>query len=124
MSVECAILLDVDGVLHPAEGPGQDAAGATFVTEQMRLLKEIHSSVDGGAKIVLTSNWRKYPALKRMVDKELIGCGIEEGVHDCTDVLGTGRQMEICHWLKNYGPASFVIIDDLDLTDIATYPPG
>ena len=123
MSVERVIFLDVDGVLHPAEGPGQDASGATFASDQMRLLQEIYNSVDGGANIVLTSNWRKYPALKRMVDKELVDWGIAGGLHDCTDVLGT-RQMEICHWLKNNGPSSFVIIDDLDLADIATFPPG
>jgi hypothetical protein len=119
------LFLDVDGVLHPALGRGLDASGATFQRPQMELLKEICNSVEG-VKIVITSNWRKYPVLKRMLDKELADFGITgpSGVFDYTEVLKKDRRIEICQWLKNNEPKKFVIIDDLDLADESTLPSG
>ena len=110
------LFLDVDGVLHPAQGPGLDAVRGTFEAEQMSLLAEICGCVDGGVKVVLTSNWRKYAALKHMIDAELRKIGLQEEVFDVTSVLG-GRKAEICHWLNKYSPEKFVIVDDMLLNE-------
>ena len=110
------IFLDVDGVLHPAAAPGSDALSDTLRPQQMEFLKEICHSVDGGVKIILTSNWRKYHALKNILQTELVKFGIG-GIHDCTEVLNNDRRTEICHWLKNYEPTRFIIVDDLNLSD-------
>lgn len=116
MPVDNIIFLDVDGVLHPSIAAGADALGETMLQPQLMLLKEIFDSVEGVAKIVITSNWRKYPPLKRLLEAELISIGIASGIHDCTEVIKNNRQSEICKWLQNYGPTKFVIIDDIPLT--------
>jgi hypothetical protein len=115
------IFLDIDGVLHPAESPGSDAAlyGHTFQPEQLKLLNEIYNCLDSPVQIVLTSNWRKNEHSLSTVNQVLITSGIESGLSGVTDVLkGKERQAEICHYLRNYDPRKFVIIDDLDLADV------
>ena len=113
------IFLDVDGVLHPASKPGGDAkpGQVLFDQEALRGLKRICESCTPVAKIVLTSNWRKLETSKSQVDHVLRQASIDSGVYAATDMF-KNRQTEICHYLRNYQPSHFVILDDMDLTQV------
>ena len=111
------IFLDVDGVLHPARGPGSNSGLSIFEAPKMANLKALVECVQPHARIVLSSNWRQFDHMKRRVDDEIKKVGIHEGIYDCTDVInGTDRHTEVCHWLTKFKPSRFVIVDDLDLS--------
>lgn len=111
------IFLDIDGVLNNKKTTRTTANGCTFVEgKHLSRLKYIINAT--GAKIVLTSEWRRdrtdlehngdYLELK----EELRRYGIY--VYGCTPVLPSDhRGSEIAQWLREHNSVSdFVILDD------------
>ena len=132
--MDSVVFLDVDGVLHPAQAPGADAAdGAVlFPADTLALLRGVCAATSPPASVVLTSNWRKSPQTTARVDSELRAAGIVTGVSSSTDWGSAApsargaediRREEICRWLRNYSPSHFVVLDDLPLGSTAAGGP-
>ena len=109
------IFLDIDGVLNSFSGlvkrGGQGLIGVFHEHEEildwvLRLT---------GAKIVISSSWRKGKTLKEFQFKTFTYRSICKAVIDMTPSLGTGiRGDEIKLWLdkSGYSVEEFVILDD------------
>jgi hypothetical protein len=138
------IFLDVDGVLRPAAAGGSSTVfvdgemvphvggGSDFLPAALRALKWI--VYETGARIVLSTEWRRYEPLFEAVNKALL----ENGMTPCREgpdttpmhaPLSMGqdhdglmrdfairRVHEINEWLtKNQEVTHWVAIDDIDL---------
>lgn len=141
------IFLDVDGVLRKVEGqpvvnidgellPVMDchAKGRALLPEALRALQSIVHRT--GAQIVLSSEWRRQPALKEEVQVMLRNFGIskiygetpvlqarEDVFAQGTEGMGTlmlrwaeRRAREISQWLSEHPEViAWIALDDLDL---------
>lgn len=137
MKLEKIIFLDIDGVLNPthylnalfkmwkaSEGEikSQDEFGYYFFPQNCDSLKRIINET--GAKLVISSEWRKMGKEKimkmwkiRNLPGEVVDITptedelISEGNFDYLDLIGRGTLIE--HWIKkNKFKGKFVIIDD------------
>jgi len=113
------IFLDIDGVLNSHQyDSGRGTAEGNIDVSRLLLLKQLVDQT--GAKIVLTSSWRRHwdPAGK-CTDE--IGKGLEAtfgrlgiDLYDKTPELDNDRAKEISKWLvMNRDVDAFVIIDDI-----------
>jgi len=105
------IFLDVDGVLHPYHArPHQ-----LFRKDCMQRLKKIVDS--SGAKIILSTSWRRTPQRKEAVNEQLRSHGIPTAI-GITRIRHNEylRHEEILHWIKHH-PATthWIAIDDLPM---------
>lgn len=104
------IFLDVDGVLckmGPNGNMGRYALSRPLLRNLSYLVKQT------GSKIVVTSDWRRYPEAMRVLRRALSFKGIR--IHSCTPVMeGSSRMEEIYEWLHQNGQeCKFLVIDDL-----------
>lgn len=101
------IFLDVDGVLNSVK----DRYSHVLENDiHLQLLSDlVHAS---GAKIVLSSSWRKIPSLLEILKYRLGQYGIE--IYSSTRSIPGTRGTEIKDWIKhsNEPIESFVILDD------------
>eukprot|EP00928_Gymnodinium_smaydae_P067179 TRINITY_DN50114_c0_g1_i2.p1 TRINITY_DN50114_c0_g1~~TRINITY_DN50114_c0_g1_i2.p1 ORF type:complete len:189 (+),score=35.85 TRINITY_DN50114_c0_g1_i2:288-854(+) len=106
------IFLDIDGVLHPADGKI-----GMFHEACMQRLKRLVN--DASATVVLSSSWRLIPPQLERARAQLKEFGI--GIHDCTSqrIGSVSRVDEICEWVQEHiaEVASFAALDDTDLSD-------
>lgn len=112
------IFLDVDGVLNDEKFFLEKARDVIPIDEgKLLLLKKITDAT--GAKVVLSSAWRKLPAEHPDLIKlgeEFQESGIE--LYDMTPVLPINREGQIERWLRaNDDVKKFIIIDDEDVFD-------
>ena len=111
------IFLDVDGVLNTDNLLKEH--GHTYVCpDRVILLKQIVATT--GAKIVLSSDWRRIPESRSLIRKALKLQDLE--FIDCTPIMTrklsqwVERHLEISTWIEKYaeGPIDkFAIVDDL-----------
>ena len=130
------IFLDVDGVLNH-DHTKETIEGFSFVSdEQLLLLKKLVDNT--GAKLVLSSTWRRGWYCKEYISEPdasdrqdirlfdaLCGKLHEVGLEllDYTDDFGL-RGTEIEAWIQNWSGEpieSFVILDDMDDLEMAPY---
>lgn len=98
------IFLDVDGVLNKYD---DDATFNEFNVNNLIFLIE-----KTGAKIVLSSDWRRLPFNLERIKNFLLSCNLE--IFDVTPVLNEDRKYEIKKWLReNEGWERVAVIDDL-----------
>ena len=103
------IFLDVDGVICCNETN-------TLVGPQLEQLQRVSAAT--GAKIVLSTNWRRYMSFKRRLLRTLreasLGC---VGTTPLLDENLPLRPREISLWLRRYseGVRNWVVLDDRDL---------
>ena len=103
------IFLDVDGVICCNEEN-------RLVGPQLDQLRRV--SAVTGAKVVLSTNWRRYASFKQALLETLrearIGC---VGSTPLLDEHAPVRPQEICRWLRRHsgGVCKWVVLDDRDL---------
>jgi len=108
---ERIVFLDVDGVLHPYHA----RQSQMFRKDCMQRLKKIIDAT--GAKIVLSTSWRRTPQGKAAVNQQLRS----HGIPTCVDITRIRhneylRHEEILHWIANHpGTTQWVAIDDLPM---------
>ncbi|CAE8629267.1 unnamed protein product, partial [Polarella glacialis] len=117
------VFLDVDGVLHSADAvPGGSclpaAAESLFLPQCLERLKRIVDET--GSVIVLSSTWRLDLESLAEVGHRLASWDLV--ISDVTSSSGhSSRAGEVAEWLLRPGHRerllSFVVLDDLDLTD-------
>lgn len=101
------IFLDVDGVLNSVA----DKWSTELSTEShLLLLKQLVDTT--GAKIVLSSSWRKIPSLLSVLEAKLQSLGLS--IYSSTRSVPGTRGIEIKDWLTHSGEdiEQFVILDD------------
>ena len=103
------IFLDVDGVICCNEEN-------ILVGPQLRELRRIAEAT--GARVVLSTNWRRYASFKRRLLRTLHRARI--GCIGSTPLLAEHlpvRPQEIIRWLRRYGSGvdGWVVLDDRDL---------
>lgn len=113
------IFLDIDGVLNSRQyDSGRGTTEGNIDVSRLLLLKQLVDQT--GAKIVLTSSWRRHwdPAGKctdeigKGLEATFGGIGID--LYDKTPELDNDRAKEISKWLAmNRDVDAFVIIDDI-----------
>lgn len=119
------IFLDVDGVLHGPSPTIEETAEwvenkSGLFNKGIRLKQLLDAS---GARIVLSSSWRREPAMLDMLTDMFDSYW---GIHvdDATPYFGPGtpRELEIASWFKDNGvdPSSlnWVAIDDENLKEL------
>ena len=129
------IFLDVDGVLNHAGCKIHTPSGYYFVEEdRLQLLCEIIEAT--GAKVVLSSSWRKgyydYAAGKKtsdatdylLLEQKLAECGIE--IIGYTPMFDTAyRGSEIAAWIKEHQEldieAILILDDDKDMKPLSSF---
>lgn len=103
------IFLDIDGVLNDFTAQGKDYFDDTPSDLHLRNLKEIVDET--GAEIVLSSTWRLFKGLRKIVEKRLSDYGMK--FIDSTIELREGRAAEISEWLTRHPDVTdYVILDD------------
>lgn len=111
------LFLDVDGVLN-SNGTIR-AFGFDFIDPHMVNLVDSIVSLTG-AKIVLSSTWRKDPTDKKLVEDALAIAG--HSILSCTpDLCVDGwvpRSEEIKKWLSENPVDKFAILDDCEDAEI------
>ena len=108
------LFLDFDGVLAPIDGfrePDGDTFGRRFDQTCMENLKRLITA--SGANIVITSSWREYLSLPKML-RMWEYRGLPDVLAGVTPVRGTSRSQEIDSWLAHHSVHSFAILDDMD----------
>lgn len=113
------IFLDIDGVLNSRQyDADRETAEGNIDVSRLLLLKQLVDQA--GAKIVLTSSWRRHwdPAgdCPDEIGKELEAAFGRFGInlYDKTPELDNDRAKEISKWLAmNRDVDAFVIIDDI-----------
>ncbi|CAE8733923.1 unnamed protein product [Polarella glacialis] len=108
------VFLDVDGVLHSVEAHPEAFLGH----QQLLLLKRILEAT--GARIVLSTTWRRDPAHLQQVLDALDGVGIERPIGATPDLWRAGRASEISAWLAanaSLVAGQWVSLDDLPLEE-------
>ena len=118
-----AIVLDVDGILHPLNSKGipRDAqvselvcreegetVAGEFSPECMAALAQCVNAC--GAEIILSSSRRTSPGFRAAVDDQLRRCGLPAS-SACTPSLPGGRHAEILAWAKTR-KSCWVALDD------------
>lgn len=127
------IFLDVDGVLN--NDKTEDRVfdeGNKYMGICPILLKRLHKIVnETGAKIILSSTWRKYPNfighLKNRMEE--LESGFSEFIIGKTPILVSSvydiygkRNEEIMDWISaNEKLENFVVLDDVDLKLLDTF---
>lgn len=119
------IFLDIDGVMNFSR---EDYATGEWIIEwdKWYILKDIVEET--GAKIVLSSDWRKEPYLYSMVLQMLSGADIKE-LYDVTPNLSgdeaeweqieSFRAVEILDWLEEHPEVDrYAAIDDIYLPEL------
>eukprot|EP01124_Arcella_intermedia_P035726 TRINITY_DN9173_c0_g1_i1.p1 TRINITY_DN9173_c0_g1~~TRINITY_DN9173_c0_g1_i1.p1 ORF type:complete len:175 (+),score=28.31 TRINITY_DN9173_c0_g1_i1:60-584(+) len=129
------VFLDIDGVLLPFGGESSESLPNSTC---LRHLKHILDQTN--AKIILSSTWRWNEESVKLINRELVKCGMEEifGMTGFCDVdyklhykfnNSSGiRAREIMLWVKEYEShhplsLSYVILDDEDLSPFETISP-
>ena len=104
------IFLDVDGVLNSMHTPAW--MREDWDVPLARPLQNLKYIVDKtGAKIVVTSSWREYPAALRKLEIALMV--FELPIAGRTPALSTNRPNEIETWLNKHPEVKrYVILDD------------
>ena len=112
------VFLDIDGVLNSAEYDlSRGEKDGNIDITRLPLIKRIVENT--GAKIVLSSSWRKlWEADKTLcsaegleIDNAFSSAGLE--IFDKTPIMGL-RSQEIACWLENHPETErFVILDDM-----------
>ena len=107
---DTVIFLDVDGVLNSMSTPAW--MGEDWDVPLARPLQNLKHIVDAtGAKIVITSSWREYPAALRKLEIALMVFELQ--IAGRTPVLPTNRPDEIQTWLSDHPEVKrYVILDD------------
>ena len=105
------IFLDIDGVLNGIEYQMTATEEPPLIDKtRLVILKEIIDK--SGAKVVLSSSWKKAWYPQCLFD--LVFCNAGIVVHDVTPSVGRKRD-EITAWLKEHPETeSFAIIDDAE----------
>ena len=105
---ERIIFLDIDGVLVVRPTDGEFSPGAVGI------LREI--VVASGAKIVISSAWRRCSTWRSNILKAFRAAGWNDPpIVGRTSVMSGGRGEEISAWLKVHPAKSILIIDDIDI---------
>lgn len=113
------IFLDIDGVLNSRQyDSGRGTAKGNIDVSRLLLLKQLVDQT--GAKIVLTSSWRRHwdpvGECSDEIGKELEDTFGRFGIclYDKTPELENDRSKEINEWLAmNRDVNAFVVIDDI-----------
>lgn len=115
--MEKLIFLDVDGVLNNRRWADRmlEEEGISVFHEDMlepRAIRLLKSIVDEtGAKIVVSSAWRKIPRCYENLLKQLSQYDVE--VYDVTPYVGGDRGNDITAWFnRNPGQYRYAILDD------------
>lgn len=112
------IFLDVDGVLNNANWAKEMEETGIYVyrdgilnPDSMKLLSDLVYQT--GAKIILSSSWRRCPELRQKLLETMKLYGLS--ILDDTPYMGSIRGEDIREWLKNHsGISSYIILDDDD----------
>ena len=114
------MFLDVDGVLHSCMARTQ---AELFKPECMHRLKQIIDAT--GAKLVLSSAWRKTGKARNTVKGELSKYGITS-FFDCTRDGGNeyARHTDIQDWLSKNSTRNYVALDDLPMFQLKEHYVG
>ena len=105
-----AIFLDIDGVLNDIS-PSTPVFDDTPAPRHIQPLVEIVNAT--GAKLILSSSWRKSRRLRIRVDEALARFNLT--IADITPELSGGRGREISAYLEQHPEiTSFLILDDDD----------
>ena len=128
------IFLDMDGVMVPFWGAGQDSAmkkdniweAEPMSKKAVKILNSILDETD--AEIVISSDWRHYYSLPVMREifkangvKKLPIAYTNESKHYIAGNLEGGREVEISLWVKHHRIDYWVAIDDLNMTGLAPH---
>lgn len=107
---DTVIFLDVDGVLNSMNTPAW--MREDWDVPRSHPLQNLKYIVDKtGAKIVVTSNWREYPAAMRKLEIALMVFELQ--IAGRTPALSTNRPDEIQTWLSKHPEVKrYVILDD------------
>lgn len=107
------IFLDVDGVLNRTGFEPADSVGLRSWIEAELAAKLAEVIAATGARIVLSSDWRRDRELEDL-QEELVAAGVECVLVGTTPVLGGPRWREIEAWMVEHQVSreSIVIVDD------------
>ena len=110
---DIVLFLDFDGVLAPFNDIDyeQDKFGRGFDTQCVENLSRIVAATS--AKIVVTSSWRGYLSLWRMM-KMWQYRKLPNVLVGATPTIGNNRSKEIDVWLARHKVCDYVILDDMD----------
>jgi len=115
--VEKIVFLDVDGVLHPYHArPNQ-----LFRKDCMMRLKKIIQ--ESGAKIVLSTSWRRTAKGRSEVNAQLQRYGIPTAI-DHTRIRHNEylRNEEVTHWIRQHPSTThWIAIDDLPMPQLGEH---
>lgn len=114
------LFLDIDGVMTTVGAPlSKHYKGLALLEKPVCLLLDLLRETD--AKIVLSSDWRRYKSNQYLCDTYLKPYGLETFYYDKTgNEVEASRGIEIQKWLAQHPEvSSFVILDDR--SDIAPY---
>ena len=118
------IFLDVDGVLNSQNKlieiynkTGRPHSGTDYPFDE-KCLENLKKLVkETGAKIVITSTWRKYEENMKVLLNKLKEYNLDKEIIGYTPVLYTRRENEIIEYLNNLNNLNnninYVIIDDI-----------
>lgn len=125
------VFLDFDGVLNSMADFNFKTTSSLFDAPYIARLNAI--VVQSGAKVVISSSWRVNHSLDEL-RKLLHAAGFQGDVIDCTPIfqydtvqglcdIGEIRSAEIRAWMDAHPVpiASFVVLDDLELSPLAEY---
>lgn len=109
------LFLDIDGVISLY---GTMSGFRSLNKQRLRNLRDVVKST--GCDIVISSTWRLYPDMMRLLHKRFAYKGVR--ISGWTPVIfhvdrETKRGEEIKQWLDEYAPAApymFAIVDDMD----------
>lgn len=123
--------MEINGIRVPLLGSGEAKAGIDFWPSALRALKQLVQRT--GARIVLSSDWRKAEELKDGIaaqfeeqgipplfgqtpDLDAVGAGVLKAIHSS---FREKRCKEIRKWLKSHPKVlRWVAIDDIDLSQL------
>ena len=106
------IFLDIDGVLNGLEYQMSTTEEPPLIdASRLAIVKEIIDK--SGAKVILSSSWKKAWVKNQGLDCVFQNAGID--IYDVTPTLGR-KNAEISAWLNAHAEIeSFVILDDADI---------